>query len=41
MAFAVLGATEGARVELDDLAVANVSFPGFAALLERVAGGGP
>jgi 3-phosphoshikimate 1-carboxyvinyltransferase len=37
MAFAVLGTVAGARVRLDDLACAAVSFPGFEDTLERIA----
>jgi 3-phosphoshikimate 1-carboxyvinyltransferase len=36
MAFQVLGALPGNRIELDDPAVAGVSFPGFAAVLSQV-----
>jgi len=35
MAFGVLGATEGAAVEIDDRACTDVSFPGFWDLLAR------
>jgi 3-phosphoshikimate 1-carboxyvinyltransferase len=36
MAFAVLGTVEGARVEIDDLACAAVSFPRFSETLQQV-----
>jgi 3-phosphoshikimate 1-carboxyvinyltransferase len=36
MAFAVLGTAKDARVEVDDLACAEVSFPGFEAALRSV-----
>jgi 3-phosphoshikimate 1-carboxyvinyltransferase len=36
MAFGVLGAIEGNEIEVDDRAAADVSFPGFWALLERL-----
>ena len=36
MAFGVLGATPDCNLEVDDPAVADVSFPGFWKLLERV-----
>jgi 3-phosphoshikimate 1-carboxyvinyltransferase len=36
MAFAVLGTLPGARVRVDDLACAEVSFPGFAATLRSI-----
>ncbi len=36
MAFAVLGALPGARVRIDDLACAAVSFPDFPATLRRI-----
>jgi 3-phosphoshikimate 1-carboxyvinyltransferase len=39
MAFAVLGMVPGARVEIDDLACAAVSFPGFPETLSRVSAG--
>lgn len=41
MAFAVLGTLPGARIKVDDLACAAVSFPGFPAMLRtiRKAGG--
>jgi len=39
MAFAVLGTLPGARIAIDDLACAAVSFPGFPETLRRVAGG--
>lgn len=35
MAFGVLGATDGAQVEIDDTACVDVSFPGFWELLAR------
>jgi 3-phosphoshikimate 1-carboxyvinyltransferase len=38
MAFAVLGTVPGARIAIDDLACAAVSFPGFPATLRRIAG---
>lgn len=38
MAFAVLGTVAGARIRIDDLACAAVSFPGFAATLRRIGG---
>jgi 3-phosphoshikimate 1-carboxyvinyltransferase len=37
MAFAVLGTLPGARIRIDDLACAAVSFPGFPAALKTVA----
>ncbi len=40
MAFGVLGALAGSRLEIDDPGAADVSFPGFWALLRRVAGAG-
>ena len=36
MAFAVLGTVEGARVSIDDLACAAVSYPGFPAMLKSI-----
>lgn len=36
MAFAVLGTLPGARVTIDDLACAAVSFPGFPAMLKAI-----
>ncbi len=36
MAFGVLGATPGCRIEIDDPGVADVSFPGFREILARV-----
>jgi 3-phosphoshikimate 1-carboxyvinyltransferase len=36
MAFAVLGTTPGARIRIDDLACAAVSFPGFPATLREI-----
>ncbi len=36
MAFAVLGTLPGARVAIDDLACAAVSFPGFPAMLKAI-----
>jgi len=36
MAFGVLGTVPGARVEIDDRACADVSFPGFFETLERL-----
>ncbi|MEO8451140.1 MAG: 3-phosphoshikimate 1-carboxyvinyltransferase [Gemmatimonadota bacterium] len=41
MAFAVLGTVPGARVRVDDLACAAVSFPNFPAVLRRAGGGRP
>ena len=38
MAFAVLGTLPGARVTIDDLACAAVSYPGFPATLRRIGG---
>ena len=40
MAFAVLGTLPGARVEIDDLACAAVSFPGFGRTLAALGGPG-
>ena len=40
MAFAVLGTVPGARVQIDDLACAAVSFPGFPETLSRLSAGG-
>ena len=40
MAFAVLGTVPGARVEIDDMACAAVSFPGFPETLSQLAAGG-
>ena len=37
MAFAVLGLRPGSRVHVDDLDVARVSYPGFAAQIARLA----
>lgn len=39
MAFAVLGTLPGARVAVDDMACAAVSFPGFPETLRRIRGG--
>jgi 3-phosphoshikimate 1-carboxyvinyltransferase len=39
MAFAVLGTLPGARVRVDDMACAAVSFPGFPAALSGIRGG--
>ena len=39
MAFAVLGTLPGARVSVDDMACAAVSFPGFSATLRAPSGG--
>jgi 3-phosphoshikimate 1-carboxyvinyltransferase len=39
MAFAVLGTLPGARVVIDDMACAAVSFPGFPETLRRIAAG--
>ena len=36
MAFAVLGTQPGARIRIDDLACAAVSFPGFAGALSAL-----
>lgn len=38
MAFAVLGALPGARIAIDDMACAAVSFPGFPRTLRRITG---
>ncbi len=38
MAFAVLGTVPGARVKVDDMACAAVSFPGFPAMLRAIRG---
>jgi 3-phosphoshikimate 1-carboxyvinyltransferase len=40
MAFAVMNTLPGARIEIDDLHCAAVSFPGFSETLRRIAGGG-
>jgi len=40
MAFAVLGTVPGARVEIDDMVCAAVSFPGFPETLSQLAAGG-
>jgi 3-phosphoshikimate 1-carboxyvinyltransferase len=40
MAFAVLGTVPGARVQVDDMACAAVSFPGFPATLRAIGAGG-
>ena len=40
MAFGVLSRVSGGRIEVDDPGAADVSFPGFWALLEEVAGRG-
>jgi len=40
MAFKVLGTLPGARVRIDDLACAAVSFPDFPATLRRISAGG-
>ncbi len=40
MAFAVLGTVPGARVQVDDMACAAVSFPGFSATLRAIGAGG-
>jgi 3-phosphoshikimate 1-carboxyvinyltransferase len=40
MAFAVLGTVPGARIRVDDMACAAVSFPGFPATLRGVAARG-
>jgi 3-phosphoshikimate 1-carboxyvinyltransferase len=39
MAFAVLGTVPGAHIDVDDLACAAVSFPGFPETLQQIAGG--
>jgi 3-phosphoshikimate 1-carboxyvinyltransferase len=39
MAFAVLGTLPGARIAIDDMACAAVSFPGFPETLRRIAAG--
>ena len=39
MAFAVLGTLPGARIKIDDMACAAVSFPGFPETLHDIAGG--
>jgi 3-phosphoshikimate 1-carboxyvinyltransferase len=39
MAFAVLGTLPGARIAIDDLSCAAVSFPGFAETLRAIEGG--
>ncbi len=36
MAFAVLGTVPGARVSIDDMQCADVSFPGFREMLRRI-----
>lgn len=36
MAFSVLGTVPGARVQVDDVACADVSFPGFLAMLRQI-----
>jgi 3-phosphoshikimate 1-carboxyvinyltransferase len=36
MAFAVLGTVEGARIRIDNLACAAVSFPGFSQTLKSI-----
>ena len=36
MAFAVLGTVRGAKVRVDDMACAAVSFPGFSEMLKRI-----
>jgi len=36
MAFGVLGAIDGNEIEVDDRGAADVSFPGFWSLLERL-----
>jgi len=41
MAFGVLGALGSNEIEIDDRGAADVSFPGFWALLERLAGAPP
>lgn len=41
MAFAVLGTVTGARVAIDDMGCAAVSFPGFPETLRRIAAGRP
>jgi 5-enolpyruvylshikimate-3-phosphate synthase len=39
MAFKVLGTLPGARVRVDDIACAAVSFPGFPETLRRLGAG--
>ena len=39
MAFAVLGTTPKARIRIDDLACAEVSFPGFCDTLKSIRSG--
>ena len=39
MAFAVLGTLPGARIAIDDMACAAVSFPGFPEMLRRISAG--
>lgn len=39
MAFAVLGTRPGSRIEVDDLDIAAISYPGFASELRRIAPG--
>jgi 3-phosphoshikimate 1-carboxyvinyltransferase len=41
MAFAVLGTVTGARIRIDDLACAAVSFPDFPETLRSISRGGP
>lgn len=41
MAFAVLGTRPGSRIEIDDRAIAAVSFPGFDHALRAIGRGGP
>jgi 5-enolpyruvylshikimate-3-phosphate synthase len=36
MAFAVLGTLPGARIRIDDMACAEVSFPNFSETLEGI-----
>jgi 5-enolpyruvylshikimate-3-phosphate synthase len=36
MAFAVLGTVPGARVSVDDMACAAVSYPGFTEMLKSI-----
>jgi 3-phosphoshikimate 1-carboxyvinyltransferase len=41
MAFGVLGALPGSRIEIDDRDCADISFPGFWPLVDGLAGGAP
>jgi 5-enolpyruvylshikimate-3-phosphate synthase len=40
MAFAVLGTVPGARIRIDDMKCAAVSFPGFPATMRAIAARG-